>query len=624
MAKTTTMLMAAFLLACPLFQTGCSRNHTPGVDAKTDMAIVKSTLKKARRARTRQGRTQLLRSAYDDAEELKTRWPDSEKVPSFLEKHGDELKSIPERVYELSMQTRDMESFKWAFERSTKDYTQHSELLKIWQMGKQWRDYFISEYPEKTLSIFMNEAVDNYSIRFFNQYIGDFKASGYRLEFPLEKTEFNARFCRFFAEMIKTAMQKEDTERIGFLIDHMPTRGSVPVIDPYTKKTMQNLGDYACHGLKDEALACELVGLGYDMNRIDLAKTGFGNSFTEALEANPEHAIIHVLKLNEWHGALSVEETAFLLTLPGPLLQSVHKLHIAEAIESSIKTANTENALQLVKTREEIQPLTPYDYDQLLGWSLEYKNRAVFDYVKTKCAQVNIYQLNLAQLAESPHLFRLYAPKILKKIYRSMDKRPRSDGTTFGRIHDLLITHHPESVLYVVKNHDFGDEWTEMTGGRTLLMDVCEGGNLEAAKYLVEEKGADVLAQTGYIEAKTTIFGRSRSTEGRLTPMFFAAKSGNSELIGYLGSKGANINARSGFGATPLMYAVSHEHPEAVKTLISLGANVNATMEENLNPSDLAEAELDAYPDISTAYRRAKRSGNEDILTVLEEAGARP
>ena len=614
--------MAACLMAFSVFQAGCSGGKESGTDAKTDMAMVNSSLKKARKARSGQGRIQFLRNAYDYAGELETRWPDSEKVPIFLEKYGDKLESIPEQVYALSMQTRDFDSFIWAINRSAKVDTQHSELLRFWGMGKQWRDYFISEYPEKALSIFMDRAVDNYSVRFFNQYIGAFKASGYRLEFPLEKTEFNARFCHFFADGIEIAIRKGDTERIGFLLDHMPTYGSVIYIDQYTTKTMQALGDYLCHELKDEALACKLVGLGYDMNRVDLSKTGFGADFTEALEANPKHAVIHVLKLNEWHGSLSAEETDFLLTLSDPLLLSIHKLYVAEAIETSLKNANTDATLRLIKIREEIQPLTPYEYDQLLGWSLEYKNRPVFDYVKPKCTQVDIFRADLAELAENPHLFRLYAPKILKKIYRTMDKAPRSDGTTFGRIHDLLISHHPEAVLYVVKNHDFGDEWTEATEGRTLLMDVCEGGNLEAAKHLVEKKGANVHAQTGYIEARTSLFGRAKSKEGRLSPIFFAAKSGNSELIEYLASKRANVNVRSGFRATPLMYAVSDDHLEATRMLISLGAKVNTAMDENLTPTDLAE--LGAYKDISTAYRRARRNGNQEILDVLIKAGARP
>jgi len=500
MRRTTPLLIAVFFLAASFLQTGCSEGDTPKAREKADISQIKSSLKKGGKVWEVPYRIALLRDAYESAAQLESKWPDSERVPVFLEKYGDKLESIPEQVYTLSMQTRDFDSFIWAIDHSAKVDTQHSELLRFWGMGKQWRDYFISEYPEKTLSIFMDRAVDDYSVRFFNQYIGAFKASGYRLVFPLEKTEFNARFCHFFADGIEIAMKKEDTERIGFLLDHMPTYGSVIYIDQYTTKTMQALGDYLCHELKNETLACKLVGLGYDMNRVDLSKTGFGIDFTEALAANPENAITHVLKLNEWHGTLSMEETDFLLTLPDPLLRSIHKLHIAEAIQTSVKNGNTDDTLRLIKVREEIEPLTNYDYDQLLGWSLEYNNRVVFDYVKMKCTEIDIYRLNLAQLAENWPLFRLYAPQILRKIYRTMNKTPKKDGTTYGRIHDLLISHHPEAVLYVVKKYDLMGDWTEVTGGRTLLMDVCEGGNLEAAKYLIERKGANIHAQTGYME----------------------------------------------------------------------------------------------------------------------------
>ena len=622
MKKTTAFIMAAFLLTAPLFQTGCSGGKEPGIDAKTDIAIIKWSLRKTKRADSPQARIKYLRIAYGNAGELEDRWPDSEKVPAFLEKYSGKLERIPDQVYELSMQTRDMDSFKWAMARSSKDYTQYSELLKIWRMGKQWRDYFISQYPEKTLSIFMSEAVNDYTIRFFNQHIGEFQATGYRLEFPLEKTEFNARFCHFFADMLDTAMKKEDTERIGFLLDHMPPFGSVIYIDLKTEKTMQALGDYACNDLKDEALACKLVRLGYAMNRVDLAKTSFGTDFIQTLEANPEYAITRVLKLDEWQGALSEEETAFVLALPDPPLRLVHIQHIDEAIESSVKSANLDTAVRLIKLREDAKPMSVYDYAKLLGWSLESGNTTVFDYVKEQCADLDIYKLDLTQLAENQDVFALYAPRILKKIYKTMDREPKSDGTTFGRIHDLLVSDNPEAVLYIVKNHNFGSAWEVATEGRTLLMDVCEGGNLEAARYLIEKRGADIHAHTGYIEMQTSIFGRSQSKEGKLTPIFFAAKSGNSELIKYLVSKGANTNARSGYGATPLMYAVGNNHLEATKTLISLRANVNAEMNSSLTLKELVD--IGIYGEISTAYRRARKNGNKEILGVLRQAGARP
>lgn len=621
--KLTVLLIAAGLLACLMLYTYYAREKQPGVDAKTDISFVKSALKKAKRTGNPNRSIKYLRTAYVIAEQLETNWPDSEKVPVFLEKYEEKLDSIPGDVYRLSIQARDLDSFKWAGARSDRTDIQYEDILKIWQMGRQWRDYYMSEYPDKSLSIFMSKAVDTSNEKFFNQYIGAFKADGYRLEFPLEKTEFNARFCHFFAEMIAAAMQQEDTKRIGFLLDHMPPSDSVTHIDPLTKRTLKELGDYVCYELKDEALACQLVDLGYEMNRVDVAKTGFGRDFAEALLADLEHAVTHVLKLNEWHAPLSIQETRFLLILPDPELRLVHKRHIDEAIETSImsKSAkNTKNALRLIKFREEIQPLTLYDYDQFLGWSLEYNNRAVFNYVKTKCTEIDIYRISLTDLAGNQTLFRLHAPKILEKIYKTMDRKPREDGTTLGRIDDLLTSHNPEAVLYVVEKYDFEDEWMDVSpDGRTVLMSVCEGGNLDAAKYLIENKGADIDATTDYFEVTTTLFGRARSGEGKLSPIFFAAKSGNSELIVYLASKGASVNSRSGLGATPLMYAVSENNLEATKMLISLGAYVNAIMTKN--PSDLED---EGGQSLSTAYRRALLTGNKEILNVLVKAGATP
>jgi hypothetical protein len=366
-----------------------------------------------------------------------------------------------------------------------------------------------------------------------------------------------------------------------------------------------------------------MVELRYDMKRVEITRTGFNRDFAKVLLADLEHAVKHVLKLNEWHEPLSTKETRFVLFLPDPALRLVHRQHLDEAIENSIRendAKNTKNALRLIRFRETSQTLTVSDYDKLLNWSLKYNNRTVFDYVKKKSNTVDIYMLNLADLAENESLFKLNAPKILKKIYKTMDKTPKPDGTTLGRIDDLLTSHNPDAVLYVLKTYDFEDEWMDVSrDGRTLLMAVCEGGNLEAAKYLVENKRANIHAQTTHSESTMTLFGQARVSEGRLSPVFYAAKSGNSELITYLASKGANVNSKSGLGATPLMHAVSANQLDATKTLISLGAQVNATMN-----SPQSNTSGNGYQGISTAYRRALRSGNQKMIEVLTKAGAKP
>jgi len=614
--------MTLLLVAGSLFLAGCSKEPAGEPTAKADLSAIKSAMKKARKSHDLQARIDSLRSAYENFQTLEAKWPSDEKVQAFRQKQDDKVCQIPRQVYTLAMQTGDLDSFKWALARSVPIDTQYAELLKFWKLGGGWQDFILSKDPA-ALSIFMNMAIKENNVKFFDRHVGDFKATGYKVVFPLEKTEFNARFCRYIANKIDSAMRKNDTKRLGFLIDHMPPLAAVIHIDWKTKETMQELGPYVCMELKDEALACKLVELGYDMNRIDLAKTGFepGGPFFQALEAHPEYTVVHLLKLSEWVGTLSPEEAALATTLPSPALRLLHNLHLDEAIEASVKSADLENAVRLIQFREETRPLTRHDYDKLLGWSLESGNIAVFNYVKNQCKGMDIFSINLDQLAESPKLFAHYAPQILARIYPTMDKEPKSDGTTYGRLHTLFTGHHPDAVLYIVRKYDL-DGWTEATDGRTLLMDICQGGNLEAARYLVEHKDADIHAHTGYIELATSVFGRTRAKEGRLTPMFFAAKSGNSKLIRYLASRGATINARSAYGATPLMYAVDANHLEAAKTLIALGANVNARMNENLTSRELID--IGNYDEISTPYRRALKTGNEAMTRLLKEAGARP
>ncbi len=644
-----------------LLLSGCSKGSSEESTARGDFSAVKSTLRKARRSHDPQSRIALLRSAYENFQTLEARWAGFEKIPSSQKKYVDKLLQVPLQVYGLSMQTGDLDAFKWALARSVPLDTQYAELLKFWKLGRDWQDFILSKDPS-ALSIFMDMAVKENNAKFFNRHVGAFKASGYKVVFPLEKTEFNARFCRYIANRIDRTMRRNDTEELRFLIGHMPPLAAVVHIDWKTKETMQALGPYVCMELKDEALACKLVDLGYDMNRIDLAQTGFdvGGPFFQSLEAHPEYAVVHVLRLGEWVGSLSPEETAFLLAVPESALRPVNDLHIDEAIESSVRSADLDNAVRLIRFREQTRPLTRHDYDdllvwalesgsttdpriaiplihlrektyplthhdydKLLGWALEFGNTAVFDYVRQHSEKIDLFSINLNQLAGSPKLFVLYAPQIMQKIYPTMDRKPRRDGTTYGRIQALFSSHHPRAVLYIVRKYDLGENWKVVTDGRTLLMDVCEGGNLEAARYLVEQRGEDVRAHTGYIEITTSIFGRNRAKEGRLTPMFFAAKGDrDGRLIRYLASKLGSVNARSGFGATPLMHAVDSGNLVAAKTLIALGANVNARMNENLTSQELAG--MGNYEEISTAYRRALKTGNQAMIQLLKEAGARP
>jgi ankyrin repeat protein len=203
-----------------------------------------------------------------------------------------------------------------------------------------------------------------------------------------------------------------------------------------------------------------------------------------------------------------------------------------------------------------------------------------------------------------------------------MDTMAREDGVTLGRIKQAFGASNEDAGLYLVSKYDLIDEWEKANTGRTLLMDVCEAGNLKAARYLIENRKEDLHAETAYSANQVTVFGSSRPSEGKLTPLFFAAKSGNPELIKYLVSKGASVNSRSNYKTTPLMHAASAGQIETAKMLISLRADVNAQMSSNLSASDLGD--MGSYENISTAYARARSSHNQEMMDLLKQAGARP
>lgn len=615
--QTATPALATVLAVIVLLQSGCSKTAPP--ELKESVSSIRSDLTKADRARNPQIRISLLRRAYDDFAHVQATWPDSKQAQALLAKHGGQLSRIPEAVYGLSIAAKDLDSFKWALARSAKVNTYYTEFLKFWECGPAWRDFLISTYPDEALPLFMNRAIETGNVKFFDQYVDAFKASGFKVGIPLETTEFNVRFCRFLAEALERAMKKTDPDRIGFLLDHTPPLASVVYIDWKTEKTMRELGDYICKDLMDEALALKLIALGYELNRIDPAAAGFSSAFTTALAEDPDYAI-RVLELGKWHGALSEPEANIIRTLPNPSLEAVDLLLIDEAIEFCIKNAYTGDAIRLIRFREGASPLTRHDYDELLTWATKYANDGILDYVTEECDYMGRFGIEFIQMAGNPALFAKLAPPILERIHPTMDKHALDNDITFGVVYELLASKNHPAGLFIVQHYDWGEAWTQATGGRTLLMAVCEGGNLEAAKYLIEKKGAAIHARTDYIEHQTTVFGSTKSAEGKLTPIFFAASSGNCALIQYLIDQGADVNDRSNYGATPLMFAVSAGQLDATKLLLARGANVHAEMSAGFNQASLGG--IGAYSEISTAYKRARANRHVAIQNILTAAGA--
>lgn len=88
--------------------------------------------------------------------------------------------------------------------------------------------------------------------------------------------------------------------------------------------------------------------------------------------------------------------------------------------------------------------------------------------------------------------------------------------------------------------------------------------------------------------------------------LLLAARKGNVGIVRALLDKGADINAKSPYGATPLYFAASNGHLEVVRLLVERGADVNAK---------------DTFYGI-TALSSATAKGRAQIVKILIDKGA--
>ena len=624
MRNNRAPLVVAILLGFSIvLQTGCKKGKEPGTatNPKSEIFNIKYAIKKAESDFKKENRIAKLRSAYEAAGELSTRWPNAPAIDQFSKETAGKLSQIPETIYDLSMEVNDLEAFKWALSQGVEINTDASALMTFWSLGPQWRDFILADYPERALPLYMNAAMGQKDVEFFNAHIEAFKASGYMLCPPLETATFYSKYCRFLAEQFAAAMEENHLERIRLLLTYMPHYSDAGPLYGKTVFMLKRLGDYLFYEQKDEALATTFIELHYPLNRIDLSRTEFSSGFMKALTADPAYAIA-ALQLDLWHGPLSRQETLFLIALSPEALQAVDQQYIDETVKLCLRKNKNKLAIKLIKARSLTHPLTGEDYDKMLSWAIQTGNNDFFKYVLKERDDMDLHQVNLVELAANYDMFVKYAPRILSHISKNEDDDTYEPPAAFEAMSEVIASTNHAAGAYLIKKYDLARKWENRPGEHSLLMEVCLAGNLPAAKYLIETKNQDPEERTHYVSAGITEFGRSDPKEGNLNLIHLAAKSGNSALIEYLASKNVSVNDRSYFGATPLMYAVSHGHLEATKTLLSLGANVNTTMKSSLKAEPMPER--GSYKQLSTAYRRAQHGNHDEILELLKNAGARP
>jgi ankyrin repeat protein len=130
--------------------------------------------------------------------------------------------------------------------------------------------------------------------------------------------------------------------------------------------------------------------------------------------------------------------------------------------------------------------------------------------------------------------------------------------------------------------------------GDTALFEAAWAGNTDVVRYLIS-KGADVNAEM----AKFPFKG--------FTALAIAAAVDHTEIADMLIAAGARVNARNGAGYEPLQWAAMSERGDArlVRSLIAAGADVNVK---------------GAFDE--TALTWAARRGHTAIVDALKEAGA--
>jgi ankyrin repeat protein len=111
--------------------------------------------------------------------------------------------------------------------------------------------------------------------------------------------------------------------------------------------------------------------------------------------------------------------------------------------------------------------------------------------------------------------------------------------------------------------------------GQTALMAAVWDGNEDLIRLLVEKGYADLEARDASLNGKT--------------PLMSAAYSKNANLVMYLLSQKANVNARKDDGWAVLSIAIEGGSPDVVKLLVENGADLTVKTPKGLSVVQLAE-----------------------------------
>lgn len=107
------------------------------------------------------------------------------------------------------------------------------------------------------------------------------------------------------------------------------------------------------------------------------------------------------------------------------------------------------------------------------------------------------------------------------------------------------------------------------------LIWAIKNNDLNTIKQICEKDGFDINEEL---------------SNGRAA-LHYAADDGHEQIVAYLLSKGANVNALDRYGISPLLAAIYGNHIECVETLLQSGADKNQKTPDGMSMYDVAETE---------------------------------
>ena len=114
---------------------------------------------------------------------------------------------------------------------------------------------------------------------------------------------------------------------------------------------------------------------------------------------------------------------------------------------------------------------------------------------------------------------------------------------------------------------------------------------MSAEDFAWAVRTGDLAGVREFVENRTFPANYVEPGINKRTPLHWAADYGKVDVIEYLLSKGANIEAKDNYGNTPLFAAIYEGHDAAVAALLAKGANKNAIGQNGKKPIEVAEKE---------------------------------